>query len=359
MNTRVIHQGIAALRALAHRPVPVYAHFGLTHRCNMRCRMCAVWRSGDRGTELTAAQVDILAGSLARAGTRWVALGGGEPFQREDIAALVGSFSRRSMEVRLLTNGVGVPDERIEAVARAGLAHVSISLDTLDAERQRMIYGGVDVMADILASMRRFREALPPRSTPIINVCVSRLNLDELPELVAFAAEGGFHCSFVPIALAASADAADEFAAHAPDMALGEEDRRRVAAAYDRLLWLKRRGAPIANSSRFLRDSARHLQDGSFPWSCDAGLLYLSVSPEGDVSICHHFAPFARYDTPDLAGAMRDPGNRRRFRVQRETCEGCMRPCWAEVTHVFRSPPAALEALSTLRPWRGARGGPR
>lgn len=358
MNTKV-SQGIAVLRALARRPVPVYAHFGVTHRCNMRCRMCAVWKSGDQGTELNAGQVDTLAANLSRAGTRWVALGGGEPFQRVDVAELVDSFARRSMEVRLLTNGVGIRDERIVEVGRAGLAHVSISLDTLDAERQRKVYGDVDVMENVVASMRRFKEVLPRRSTPIINVCVSRLNLDELPELVAFASKWGFHCSFVPIALAPSADTTDGFAAHAPELAPGPEEKLRASEAYARLIELKRRGALIANSTRFLTDSARHLQDGSYPWSCDAGLLYLSVNPEGDISICHHYPPFTRYDEHDLAGALRAPENRKLFRTRREACPGCMRPCWAEVSHVFRNPWAAFEALATLRPRRGSKGGPR
>ena len=356
MITKAIAQGFSGLRALAKRPVPIYAHFGVTHRCNMRCRMCVVWRDGDQDTELNAGQVDTLAANLSSAGTRWVALGGGEPFQRKDVADLVHSFASRDLEVRLLTNGVGLRDERIVEVARAGLAHVSISLDTLNAERQRKIYGDVDVMEDVVASMRRFREVLPRGSTPIINVCVSKLNLDELSELVAFAEKWSFHCSFVPIALAPSADTTDGFAAYAPELALEQEEKGRVAQAYERLIKLKRRGAPIANSTRFLTDSARHMQDGSYPWSCDAGLLYLSVSPEGDVSICHHYPPFASYDERDLAGAMRAPENRKLFRAQRAACAGCMRPCWAEVSHVFRSPRAAFEALATLRPWRSTRG---
>ena len=359
MNTKVIIQGVAVLRALARRPVPIYAHFGVTHRCNMRCRMCVVWKSGNQKTELNAGQVDTLAANLSKAGTRWVALGGGEPFQRKDVAELVDSFARRSMEVRLLTNGVDISDERIVEVGRAGLAHVSISLDSLDAKRQRKIYGDVDVMENVVASMRRFKEVLPRRSTPIINVCVSRLNLDELPDLVAFAARWGFHCSFVPVALAPSADTTDGFAAHAPELALKPEEKLRVSEAYARLIELKRRGARIANSTRFLRDSARHLQNGSYPWSCDAGLLYLSVSPEGDVSICHHYPPFTRYDERDIASVMRTRENRAGFRAQREACEGCMRPCWAEVSHVFRSPRAAFEALATLRPRRCSKGGPR
>ena len=35
-----------ALGALTRR-VPVYAHFGITHRCNLTCKMCGIWRYGN------------------------------------------------------------------------------------------------------------------------------------------------------------------------------------------------------------------------------------------------------------------------------------------------------------------------
>ena len=34
-------------KAALTRSVPVYAHFGITHRCNLTCKMCGIWRYGD------------------------------------------------------------------------------------------------------------------------------------------------------------------------------------------------------------------------------------------------------------------------------------------------------------------------
>ena len=34
------------------RKVPVYAHFGITHRCNLTCKMCGIWRYGNKKEEL-------------------------------------------------------------------------------------------------------------------------------------------------------------------------------------------------------------------------------------------------------------------------------------------------------------------
>jgi len=332
------------------RKRPIYAHYGVTHRCNMRCRMCVVWKSANRDGELSVEQAGELARNLWSAGVRAVAIGGGEPFVRTDLPELVAAFSGAGMEVRVLTNGIGITEDRAAAVVAAGLRHVSISLDTTDPRKEQAIYDGHDVWGDILASMRLFRALLPARgSAPVMNVCVSRLNLDELPDLVALAEREGFLCSFVPIALAEDEAQSDGFAGVAPDLAVRPEDHTSLAVSYDTLIRLKREGAPIANSTRFLRNSRDHLLSGLCPWDCDAGALYLSVSPAGGISICHRFPPIAHFDDTDLATRLRSAAFRDETRRRRAACPGCMRPCWAEVTHAMHDLPSGVEAWRLLR----------
>jgi MoaA/NifB/PqqE/SkfB family radical SAM enzyme len=337
---------IRAAGTVCGRRRPIYAHYGVTHRCNMRCRMCAVWQSGDAARELTPEQVQPLAAELRRAGVLTVALGGGEPFVRADLPELVEAFSRRGIAVRVLTNGIHISEALMDAALAAGMRHVSVSLDSLDPAKEKEIYNGQEVWAEIVQTMRRIRRKLPRRGTvPIMNVCVSRLNLKELPQLAAFARDLGFFCSFVPIALAPAPDASDGFAAYAPELAVRPEDRADLEAAYAALLRLKKEGAPIANTSRFLRDSLRFLLTGRGSWTCDAGRLYLSISPEGGISVCHRFPPFADWAMPDWSRRLTDPAVARTMQAQRSQCAGCMRPCWAEVTHAFHHLPSSWETL--------------
>jgi MoaA/NifB/PqqE/SkfB family radical SAM enzyme len=273
---------------------------------------------------------------------------------RPDLPELVSAFASRGIVVRVLTNGIGVSDHALDAVVAAGMEHVSISLDTMDPEKEKDIYGGQDVWEEITDTMRRFRDRMPSRRNVLVmNVCVSRVNLAELPALVHFAETLGFVCSFVPIALSPSEEESDGFAAADATLAVRPEDHGPLRNAYAALLDLKRRGAPIANSSRFLRDSETFLRTGRSEWRCDAGALYLSVNPEGGISICHRFAPIARFDSPSLADILKDPRCRTEARRARAACPGCMRPCWAEVTHAMRDLPSSVEALRTVlrRPW--------
>ena len=43
---------VQKLTAAITRDVPVYAHFGVTHRCNLTCKMCGIWRYGNAKEEL-------------------------------------------------------------------------------------------------------------------------------------------------------------------------------------------------------------------------------------------------------------------------------------------------------------------
>ena len=341
-------------------PSPMYVHYGVTHRCNMQCRMCVVWKDGNAEEELDAASVGPMARAFSDAGVSMVTLGGGEPFVRSDLPEIVSAFHQTGSDVRILTNGIGSSDEQIDAVIEAGVRHVSISLDSLDPLKEKDIYGGQDVWHEIVGTMRRFRERLQtPPAIPIMNVCVSRVNLDELVPLVAFAANEGFCCSFVPITLSPSEGESDGFAAADAELAVRPHDHEKLEAAYGELLRLKRRGAPIANTRRFLRDSLDYLRTGNCSWSCDAGTLYFSVSPQGNISICHKFPHVARFDTPELAKVLVGKRMQQEARAVRATCEGCMRPCWAELTHAVHDWRSSLDALRLVyrTPHQGKRDG--
>ena len=51
-------------KAAVTRSVPVYAHWGITHRCDITCRMCGIWKHGNEDEELSLAEVSRLADVL-------------------------------------------------------------------------------------------------------------------------------------------------------------------------------------------------------------------------------------------------------------------------------------------------------
>ena len=108
MNFKIRNYARIAQAALS-RDVPVYAHFGVTHRCNLTCKMCGIWRYGNAKEELSISEVHQVAQRMKKIGVAQVSIGGGEPFARDDLEELVECFLQRGLNTRVLTNGIGIP----------------------------------------------------------------------------------------------------------------------------------------------------------------------------------------------------------------------------------------------------------
>jgi len=109
-HTESLRSGLGMLGAIAASNVmrlrhPLKISFAVTWRCNLRCRMCNIWRKGEAGPELTPAEVDDF---FRRSdGFRWVGLTGGEPFLRPDLPEIVDVVARcRGLDsIHVNTNG--------------------------------------------------------------------------------------------------------------------------------------------------------------------------------------------------------------------------------------------------------------
>jgi cyclic pyranopterin phosphate synthase len=154
----------------------------VTDRCNFRCRYCMPReRFGKDHAFLPRAElltfeelarvVGLLNGTL-----RKVRLTGGEPLLRKDLPDLVQMLAKGvGLPIALTTNGVLLP-QFAEALARAGLERLTVSLDALDKAVFSAVtdadYGAEHVLAGIEAAERAGFERLK------IN-CVVRRGLNE------------------------------------------------------------------------------------------------------------------------------------------------------------------------------------
>ncbi len=331
-------QSLALLKGVILKNRPLYVHYGITHRCNLRCRMCSLYRQGDARRELCAQEISRLFDFLKSLGVVYVSIGGGEPGMREDLTSVCGMLVRKGLRVRVLTNGTALSGETLQGLSAAGVREVSVSLDSLDR-------GKVDAVCGVAGSFEKIMETVTSVASIfsrdgrllLLNTVVSALNIDELPRLHDFAVRQGYFISYVP--LEGCGDKRFDFCA---------QDHEALDRSYDRLLALKRGRNRIFNSSRFLELSRQYLKTGGKPFACDAGRLYFSVGPEGGVSLCHHFKPvmdIATLDRRTLASrAFRESS--RRLASQ---CPGCLRPCWAEISLSAHHLPSFFEMARLFR----------
>eukprot|EP01068_Selenidium_serpulae_P018191 Selendium_serpulae@DN6441_c0_g1_i6.p2 len=114
-----------------------YLRISLTEKCNLRCQYCMPTEGVQLSPPenlLTSEEIVRVASVLVRYGVRKIRLTGGEPTVRRDFQDVLLALSRsmpRPIELGLTTNGVTL-DRHLDALRRANVFAVNVSLDTLD-----------------------------------------------------------------------------------------------------------------------------------------------------------------------------------------------------------------------------------
>ncbi len=180
------------------RAEPKLARVSLTDRCDLACVYCRPHRhDGYFEKRLSAEEWDTVFKGLALSGIERVRITGGEPLLHKDVVALVRSLAALPLtDLALTTNATRLAPLASELKA-AGLRRITISLDTLDAEKFRRLTRGGD-LDEVLRGIDAAVEAGFPELK--LNTVVLRgENDDELESLVRFAWARGITPRFIEL----------------------------------------------------------------------------------------------------------------------------------------------------------------
>ena len=185
------------IRDLLGRPLK-NLRLSVTDRCNLRCSYCMpeadyVWLP--RHDLLQFEEMSLLVDVFARAGVDRVRLTGGEPLLRRNLPELVRMIAQKPSirDLALTTNGVMLK-EHAQALHHAGLHRLTVSLDTLRADRfqaltrfdsLQQVLGGID------EAVRYFERI------KLDAVIIRGTNDDELVPLLEYARRIGAEIRFI------------------------------------------------------------------------------------------------------------------------------------------------------------------
>jgi GTP 3',8-cyclase len=171
----------------------------VTDRCNLRCSYCMpepdyVWLP--RSELLTFEELTRLVRVFCSLGVDRVRLTGGEPLLRHELPELVRRLAAEPglTDLALTTNGVLLAD-MAAPLRDAGLTRVTVSLDTLQAERFRALTRR-DEHARVLAGIAAVR-ATGWKGLKLDAVVMRGRNDDELLSLLAYAKEQSAEVRFI------------------------------------------------------------------------------------------------------------------------------------------------------------------
>ncbi len=171
----------------------------VTDRCNLRCHYCMpedtyTWLP--REDLLQFEEIVHLADVMASLGVDRVRLTGGEPLLRRDLDQLVTQLAARPWlrDLAMTTNGILLGEHAV-ALRAAGLHRVTVSLDTLRADRFVRI-ARVDALSRVFDGIAAARRAGFP--TLKLDTVVTRgVNDDELIDLLDFARDQHAEIRFI------------------------------------------------------------------------------------------------------------------------------------------------------------------
>ncbi|MBT8213752.1 MAG: GTP 3',8-cyclase MoaA [Acidimicrobiia bacterium] len=115
----------------------------VTDRCNFRCSYCMPkgvfgrdYQFMPRNELLTFEEIARVAGAFAELGVNKVRLTGGEPLLRRNLDDLVAMLAALDVEIAMTTNA-SLLNRHAQRLADAGLARVTVSLDSVDEDTFR------------------------------------------------------------------------------------------------------------------------------------------------------------------------------------------------------------------------------
>jgi cyclic pyranopterin phosphate synthase len=159
----------------------------VTDRCNLRCQYCMpepeyVWLP--RENILSFEEISTLTDAFVAEGVDRVRITGGEPLLRRDLPRLIQLLAAKPLaDIALTTNGLLLKTHARDLRA-AGLHRVTISLDTLRADRFKALTGSSDLPAVLAGIEAAATAGFHPLK--IDTVVIRGTNDDELIDLLEY-----------------------------------------------------------------------------------------------------------------------------------------------------------------------------
>jgi len=256
----VVIRGVGrSVRRLGGHRSPIIAGHKLLYCCNLECGMCPFWRREDEQLLTLDQEIRVL-DSLAEAGVSFMGFEGGEPLLRKDLPAILRESHER-FHTSLVSNGWLLRNRLADL--RPYLEHLFVSLDGIGPlhDLLRGIPGSYERAVEGITMAREY----VPTS---ISSTLTRANLSEAEALVELAEKLHVRITFQ---VAYDYSTADAMSPH----------REALKETLERLLQLKRDGAPILQSREYF-EAILSSWFGGKGWRCKPWLT-INIDPQGRI----------------------------------------------------------------------------
>jgi MoaA/NifB/PqqE/SkfB family radical SAM enzyme len=176
--------------------LPIYLVFGVTYRCNAKCRTCFNWQhlnnSGETSKELTLDEIEAIAKSMGK--LVWLLFTGGEPYLRRDLDKIAEIFYTRNKvkNITIPTNAlltepiIETTSKILEACPKAKVV-VSLALDDIGEKHDiiRGVPGNFTALLKTYAELAKLRNAYKNLSVNL-NTVITNQNVGRIETIIDY-----------------------------------------------------------------------------------------------------------------------------------------------------------------------------
>lgn len=174
-------------RAIGAKPIDAHSNpysiqIEFTQRCNLTCAFCYNDSSPKNTDELDLETLDRVVGEVIDLAPGEVIISGGEPLMRPDhLRLLLERFSHTDIPVHILTNGMLIDHDWLDAFERAGVVTLQVSLDGGVPDVHDRVRGRKGAWAKALRGLAMAHGA---GFHTFVSAVLTRENVSTLPSLV-------------------------------------------------------------------------------------------------------------------------------------------------------------------------------
>lgn len=171
--------------------MPLRYFFELTYQCNLQCPYCYVGKERKKDELTTKEWFDVIDQIPCYS---FVTLVGGEPLIRKDFIEILEHTAKKTFgKLNVVTNGILINDEIIDAFIRTKMMLLSVSLDGYgknhDINRNKE-----GIFEKIISNLDNLNSRAQGKKRPMVDIktIVLENNLDDLPKLYKLCDEMNF-----------------------------------------------------------------------------------------------------------------------------------------------------------------------
>lgn len=140
---------------------PEVVHLSVTSRCNLNCPFCYEKYTRE---EMTTSQIFRLIDNLSEMGVFQLAIGGGEPFIREDVVEIIRHCRQRQIVPNITTNGTLLSEDTVKKISGL-VGQINLSVNShltgnriFDADKIRILKNhGIRTGVNLLVTDKSIR----------------------------------------------------------------------------------------------------------------------------------------------------------------------------------------------------------